>query len=112
MQRRVVPQSALRVQSRQTQSPISSVMAPRGCTPGSGQAVVCARLMRLPQIPCVVLVCEMRKHAPRHWVLRGVVSPGGVSVIVGLQGEPSARRERFAGEGPQKPVRVLQTVPP
>lgn len=88
------------------QTPISSVITPRGCAPGSGQAVVVARLIKLPQMPWVMLVEEALKHSPRHCVLRGVVSPGRVSVIEGLQGDPSARRVRFAA-APQKPVRTL-----
>lgn len=110
-QRSVLPQSALRVQSRKTQTPISSVIEPRACTPGSGQVVVFARLISVPQTPWVMLLEDARKQSPRHWVLRGAVSPGGISVIEGLQGEPSARRARFAG-APQKPVRVLHDVPP
>lgn len=112
MQRSAVGHSALRVQSRQMQYAISSVFVPRAVVLGSGQVVESAALMRLPQIPWVMFVDESRKHTPRHCVLRGVVSPAGVSVIVGLHASPSASRVRFAAFGPQKPVRTLQTVPP
>lgn len=110
-QRSVLPQSALRVQSLKTHTPISSVIDPRGCTPGSGQFGLRARLISVPHTPWVMLVDDALKQSPRHCVLRGAVSPGGISVIEGLHAEPSARRVRFAG-APQKPVRVLHEVPP
>lgn len=65
----------------------------------------------LPQIPCVE-VLSARKQIPRHWTLRGLVSPGTVTVIVGLHGDPSAKRDVTTPVVPQSPVRELQSIPP
>ncbi len=61
-------------------------------------------------MPCVVDV-PVRKQRPRHWMFRGVVSPGTVVVIEGLQGMPSARREVTTPVESQSPRRVLHTEP-
>lgn len=107
-------QLRLRVQFFQRQIARLSVPAgARGRTfvGSSGQAVETAEFRRLPQMPCVMLV-PVRKQIPRHWMFRGFVSPGTVTVIDGLHGAPSARRVVTTPVVPHAPVRVLQRRPP
>lgn len=69
----------------------------------SGQEVETPRLIMLPQMPCVV-DAPTRKHKPRHWMFLGVVSPGTVTVTLGLQGAPLGRRDVTGPVESQSPV--------
>lgn len=106
-------QSVPTVHDRKMQSPRLS--APGGASGEmvagvSGHVVVVARFTRLPQMPCVAVLLTV-KQIPRHWVFRGVVSPGTMVVRVGLHGNPSARRELTNPCESQSPVRGLQRRP-
>ncbi len=63
-------------------------------------------------MPSVRLVPLTRKHTPRHCTLRGVSSPGRVSVRVGSHGAPSGSRVETSPSLSHCPVRGLQRPPP
>lgn len=74
----------------------------------SGHPAATRVLMKLPQVPSVGRVELVVKQMPRHWMLRGRISPGTSTVMRGSQGEPSGRRVMSADVVPQAPVRALR----
>lgn len=95
---------------------IARLSVPRGArgsiaSESSGQARVTRVLMNEPQMPSVGRIELVLKQMPRHWTLRGVVEPGTITVMRGLQGEPSGSRIMSTPFMPQAPVRALHVMP-